>query len=130
MKLTGPKETIERARRLRANMSLPERILWEELRSRKTGFRFRNQHPAGPYVLDFYCFEAGLCVEIDGQQHDWPVDADANRDRWLEKQGVRTVRIQAKEVFENLEGVVEHIVEATTAPSVALCASPPLEGEE
>jgi very-short-patch-repair endonuclease len=130
MKLTGPKETIERARWLRANMSLPERILWEELRSKKTGLRFRNQHPAGPYVLDFYCFEAGLCVEIDGQQHDWTVDADANRDRWLKKQGVRTVRIQAKEVFENLEGVVEHIVEAATAPSVTLCATAPPEGEK
>ena len=55
LKLTGPKDTIARARQLRATMSLPERLLWGALRKKKTGFRFRHQHPAGPYVLDFYC---------------------------------------------------------------------------
>ena len=53
--ITGPRETMKRARKLRSEMSLPEGLLWRELRKRSGGFKFRRQHPAGIYVLDFYC---------------------------------------------------------------------------
>ena len=128
-KLTGPKETIRRARQLRATMSKPERLLWSALRGNKTGLRFRKQHPAGRYVLDFYCDSAKLCVEIDGQTHDFTVNRDEARDRWLTRQGVRTLRIPAREVLSNLEGVVQYIATAANAPSDPLRGPPPPAGE-
>ena len=110
-------------------MSLPERVLWRQLRLKQTGLRFRKQHPAGPYVLDFYCHEARLCVEIDGQSHDFTSAHDGRRDRWLASQGVRTLRIAARDVLRNLDGVVQYIVAEAQAPSDALRASAPPNGE-
>ena len=130
MELSGPKETIRRARVLRSAMSLPERLLWEQLRGKRTGLRFRRQHPAGPYVLDFYCDGAKLCVEVDGQSHDFTAPRDEARDRWLAGLGVRTLRVAAQDVLSNLEGVVQHVVAEARAPSVALRAPPPPAGEE
>ncbi len=129
MKLTGPETTKSRAREQRASMSLPERMLWRQLRLKQTGLKFRNQHPAGPYVLDCYCHEAKLCVEIDGQSHDFTAVRDERRDRWLSSQGVRTLRISARDVLRNLEGVVQYIVAEARAPSAALRAPAPPRGE-
>lgn len=129
MKLTGPEKTKRLAREQRMSMSLPERVLWRQLRLKRTGLRFRKQHPAGPYVLDFYCHEARLCVEIDGQSHDFTSAHDERRDRWLASQGVRTLRIAARDVLRNLDGVVQYIVAEAQAPSDALRASAPPEGE-
>ena len=116
MKLTGPEATKRRARELRATMSLPERLLWGQLGRKQTGLKFRKQHPAGPYVLDFYCHEARLCVEIDGESHDFSAARDEQRDRWLASQGVRTLRIAATDVLHNLDGVVQHIVGEAKLP--------------
>jgi very-short-patch-repair endonuclease len=121
MELSGPRETKLLARSLRLNMSLPERMLWQALRKKQSGLRFRRQHPAGPYVLDFYCDAAKLCVEVDGGQHNFSVGRDAARDRWLERQGVRTMRVAARDVFENLEGVIEQI-RLNSIPPPSRCA--------
>ena len=129
MKLSGPEATKRRARQLRSSMSLPERVLWRQLRLKQTGLRFRKQHPAGPYVLDFYCHEARLCIEIDGQSHDFTAACDERRDRWLASQGVRTVRVSARDVLRNLDGVVQYILAEAQTPSDALRASAPPEGE-
>ena len=129
MELTGPKETIRRARQLRGSMSLPERLLWDQLRGKRTGLRFRRQHPAGPYVLDFYCDGAKLCVEVDGESHDFTAARDERRDAWLRTRGVRTLRIAAGDVLGNLEGVIAYIVTEAQAPSDALRAPPPPAGE-
>jgi very-short-patch-repair endonuclease len=129
VKLTGPEETKKRARELRASMSLPERILWRQLRLKQTGLRFRKQHPAGPYILDFYCHEAKLCVEVDGQGHDFAAAHDERRDRWLASQGVKTLRVSARDVLRNLQGVVDYIIAEAQTPSDALRASAPPEGE-
>ncbi len=113
--LHGPKETQKRAKQLRRTMTLPEIILWRELKKRPGNLRFRHQHPAGPYVLDFFCPRFRLAVEVDGEAHEYGdrPQRDAARDAWLMTQGVRTVRIPAQEVLSNLEGVIQHIV--TTA---------------
>jgi very-short-patch-repair endonuclease len=58
------------ARRLRRTMSLPEVLLWTQLRGKPLGIKFRKQHPVGDYVVDFYCAEKQLAVEIDGIAHD------------------------------------------------------------
>ena len=128
MKLTGPAETRKRARELRAKMSLPEVILWQALRRKQTGLHFRKQHPAGPYVLDFYCDAAKLCVEVDGEAHSWQLARDVVRDRWLAEQGVKTVRVLARDVLRDLDAVVTYIV--AHAPSDALRTSPPPVGED
>ena len=107
MDLSGPKETIKRARELRVSMSAPERLLWWALRRNRTGLRFRRQHPAGPYVLDFYCDARRLCVEIDGPSHEFTAERDSARDRWLAEQGVRTLRISADEVMNKLAALHE-----------------------
>jgi len=113
VELTGPPSTIRAAKRLRREMSLPEVLLWRELRKRPAGFKFRRQHPAGPYVLDFYCDAVRLAVEVDGQAHghgDRP-ERDMQRDAWLAARQVRTVRIAAADVLNDLEAVVRHLVE-------------------
>ena len=130
MKLSGPETTKKRARELRAAMSLPERVLWAHLRRKQTGLRFRKQQPAGPYVLDFYCHEARLCVEVDGQTHDFTAQRDEQRDEWLKSQGVRTLRVAARDVLENLEGVIQYISAEARTPSVTLRVTPPPEGEK
>ena len=109
MKLTGPKETIRRARELRISMSLPERLLWAALRRKQTGLRFRKQHPAGPYVLDFYCDSAKLCVEVDGESHDFTARHDRARDLWLAARGVKTLRVPARDVLDDVDAVVRYI---------------------
>lgn len=103
MKVTGPKETIERARQLRQSMNKPERLLWWAIRRQQTGYRFRRQHPAGPYVLDFYCDSIRLCVEVDGENHDFRISTDRQRDGWLAGLGIVTLRVPAQEVLSNLE---------------------------
>jgi len=93
-------------------MSLPERLLWAALRSRPAGLKFRRQHPAGPYVADFFCHEARLVVEVDGEVHafgDRP-ERDARRDAWFSERGLDVMRISAREVLRNVDSVVEAIV--------------------
>jgi very-short-patch-repair endonuclease len=108
----GSARSVRRARRLRRDMSLPEVLLWRVLRGRPGGLKFRRQHPTGPYDLDFYCSDARLAIEIDGQAHergDRPA-RDAARDRWLHDRGIETLRIPAAEVLGNLEGVLSGII--------------------
>ncbi len=95
-------------------MTLPKILLWQALRKLQTGYKWRKQHPAGPYDLDFYCDRAKLCVEVDGEAHgrgDRP-RKDAIRDAWLAEHGVITLRVRAVDVLKNLDGVVAQITEA------------------
>ena len=106
-----------RARTLRRSMSPPERRLWSVLRNRQLGARFRRQHPVGPYVLDFFCPAERLAIEVDGQSHDFTGRQDEVRDAWLAGQGIRTLRVPARDVRDNLEGVLSLIGSALRAPS-------------
>ena len=108
----APKKTVERARDLRGRMSLPEVLLWGALRGRRLGdIRFRRQHPVGPFILDFYCEAARLAVEIDGAGHDHPDQArhDARRTEWLALRGITVMRVSARAVLDNREGVLTAI---------------------
>ena len=104
---------IERARKLRREMSPAEIALWLVLRDRPGGFKFRRQRPSDPATLDFFCYEAGLAIEVDGDAHDFEERAikDVARDAMMRRRGVKTVRIPAVEVFRNLQGVVNFLVE-------------------
>lgn len=102
-----------RARALRTGATGPERSLWTKLnRSQLGGFKFRRQHPMGPYVLDFYCPPVRLCVELDGRSHDdvRQIERDKTRDDWLQVNGVEVLRFSNQQVRENLIGVVETIL--------------------
>ncbi|MFE8584846.1 endonuclease domain-containing protein [Sphingomonas sp. NCPPB 2930] len=109
---TKPGRTVRRARGLRRDMTLPEVLLWRVLRERPEGLRFRRQHPAGAYVLDFYCPAARLAVEVDGEAHergDRP-ERDARRDAFLGEHGVAVLRIAARDVLRDLDHVVLYII--------------------
>ncbi len=91
MNLRNAQQTAtNRAKALRQSMSRSERFLWSKLRAGRTGFSFKRQYPVGPYVRDFYCPEALLCVELDGDCHGERIERDAERDRVLEELGVAT----------------------------------------
>ncbi len=123
----------EQARDLRKRMTPPERRLWSALRLRPGGFKFRRQHVLEPFTLDFFCYEAALCVEVDGFAHDLGSNPqrDIRRDRLLQAQGIKTLRIAATDVRDNLESVVEFILEASRqrSPSTSFAGPPPLEIE-
>ena len=110
--MEAPRQTIKRARELRRKLTPPEARLWIALRNNRQNLHFRRQHPIGPYILDFYCDSAKLAVEVDGQGHLGRVDHDERRDRWLLAHGIRTLRIPAVSVRDNLDGVVATIREA------------------
>ena len=117
-----PRETpVNRARQLRRTMSPPEAALWEHLRGEKLGFKFRHQHPVGPYTLDFFCYSAGLAVEVDGAGHDLDVvrKKDARRDAWFARKGIRTLRFRASDIRNNLTKVLAVIQQecASRSPS-------------
>jgi len=106
--MDAPGLTIERARSLRRQMTLPEVILWQVVRRGRLGVHFRRQHPVGPWILDFYCHACRLAVEIDGASHGEPdrIARDRGRTIWLEKRGISTLRIPVREVLGNLDGVL------------------------
>ena len=101
----------ELARKLRKNMTLAEVLLWQEIRGRKLGFQFHRQIPIKNYIVDFYCHELHLAIEVDGSSHDHPEVAvsDLKRQNELEDAGVEVLRFEDKEVRKNLDGVVEVI---------------------
>ena len=122
MRLEGSGGGRRNAKRLRQEMTSPEIGLWLALRRNRQGLRFRKQHSAGIYVLDFYCAPALLAIEVDGEAHergDRPA-ADAARDAWLASQGVRVLRYPAREVLGNLEGVLCQILTIATQRRDAL----------
>ena len=100
---------VQRARALRSEMTKCEQELWRVLKKSNTGFRFRRQYPAGPYVLDFYCPEARVAVEVDGDPHSFRQERDAARDEWLFQHDICCVRVASLDVLSNWDGVLEEI---------------------
>ncbi len=101
----------DRARGLRRRQTDAEGKLWEKLRGRQLGIKFRRQQPIGPYVVDFCCLERLLVIEVDGGQHVDQAHRDAERDAWLEGQGFRVLRFWNNDVLENIEGTLTAIVQ-------------------
>jgi very-short-patch-repair endonuclease len=107
--------TVKKARGLRRVMTPPEVLLWQRLRGRPGGVKFRRQHPVGRYVADFYAPDARVIVEVDGLAHDARVERDAVRDDWLRGQGFVVVRVAAAEVLRDVDGVVAGLVAVVTS---------------
>ena len=104
--------SVTRARRLRRDMSLPEVLLWKHLKGQPAGLKFRRQHPSGELALVFYCADARLAIEVDGQDHDCAdrPERDQRRDVWLASKGIETLRIPASDVLNDCAAVAEGIL--------------------
>jgi very-short-patch-repair endonuclease len=105
--------SLKRAKRMRRALTPQELGLWLRLKDRQLGgFKFRHQHPIGPYILDFYCAEARLAVEIDGEAHGAPeqVAHDVRRDAYFRQMGIGTLRLSA-EMLKNPAVATGHILE-------------------
>lgn len=104
-------EQTEQRRQLRNSATSAEATLWKALKERQAnGWKFRRQHGIGPYILDFYCPELKLCVELDGSSHDNKYDYDEKRTAFLREQGIEVVRFTNAQVWANLEWVISEIV--------------------
>ena len=117
-------------------MSLPEVLLWVKLRNRQPdGPRIRRQHPIGPYVIDFFCSEARLAIEIDGQAHGMGRQPQIDREKteYLQSLGIDVLRIPASDVLKDPGEIaygIWHRCKAppqSSEPSAPLTA-PPLHG--
>ena len=127
----APKPTVAKARTLRRKLTLPEVVVWSALRGRRLGgIRFRRQHPVGPYILDFYCEDTQLAVEIDGQGHDHldAVAHDQRRTAWLSRHGISVMRIPARETSMTCFSAFG--VAFAVSPLHRLRRSPPPMGED
>ena len=116
--LTQPIKQVKRARRLRKATSLPEVLLWKELKKHPQGFKFRKQFPLAPYTIDFACLSSRLAIEVDGEAHDRGDNParDSERDSYVSGQGFTVLRIPARDVLKDMESVVRLIVDRCAAP--------------
>ncbi len=110
-----PAQLLQRARELRRDATDAEKLLWHLLRNRQLmGHKFRRQHPIGSYILDFYCHEANLAIELDGGQHAEEKQAqyDLERTSNLEAEGIRVLRFWNHQTLTETEAVLEMILDA------------------
>ena len=98
------------ARHLRKKMTEAEKILWSKTRRKQLGCQFYRQRILGNYIVDFYCPEARVIVEVDGGQHN-ESGKDKKRDTWLANQGFKVIRFWDNEVLKNIEGVIQKLRE-------------------
>ena len=106
--------TKEYRRLLRRTETPTERMLWKKLRGKQLeGYRFRQQHGYGPYILDFYCPSLRLCIELDGNVHDdeFIKQKDEERTRFLEQNRIRVLRFRNEEVELGINDVLIRIQE-------------------
>jgi len=114
----------ERAKALRKAGMLHEVLLWNQLKHKKLNeLDFDRQKIIGNYIVDFFCAEKGVVIEVDGVSHLERENDDAHRDDYLQKLGLVVIRIAAKDVLQNMEGVVEFLKHHP-----ALAGTPPKEG--
>jgi very-short-patch-repair endonuclease len=103
--------STEPARRLRRNQTDVERLVWFRLRDRRlAGWKFKRQVPIDRFIVDFFCADAKIIVELDGGQHDQDKEREANRTRILEAMGYLVLRFWNNDVMRNIDGVLEEIL--------------------
>ena len=103
--------TVQSAQEMWRQMTISEALLWEAIRGKRLdGFRFRSQHPLGPFILDFCCPSVKLVIEVDGLVHDSMVEHDEARTEQLEAYGYRVLRFRNEQVMESLPLVLHTIL--------------------
>ena len=116
------KQLIQLSKKLRNNSTKEEIILWQSLKQKQLGVKFRRQQPIGKYIADFVCFEKKIIIELDGGQHNESsnIEKDKMRDLFFNQNGFKVVRFWNNEIHQNLDGVIEKIQTEIKCP--------PLEG--
>ncbi|MEI6455931.1 MAG: endonuclease domain-containing protein [bacterium] len=107
-------ETLRLAAELRNTMTEAEKILWKHLRNRQlAGCRFRRQHPVNEFIIDFFCYEAMIAVEVDGEVHNdlTQIEYDIERTRILNQLGIMVIRFSNRDVESNINDVVKKIID-------------------
>jgi very-short-patch-repair endonuclease len=110
--ITNPRYQIEKRKELRSSLTAAEATLWMLIKNRQLGGRkFRRQFGVGKYILDFYCPEEKLAIELDGNYHFTLIGSteDFKRDEFLREQGIIVLRIENRTLFQNSEEVLEYI---------------------
>ena len=110
-------------------MTPAEQLLWTKLRSKQChSFKFRRQHAIGPFIVDFFCPEESLVVEVDGDVHAEKTQRikDRQRERHLRSLGLQVIRYTNHEVLNNLDGVLEHLLSVLASSSTS--PAPPYKG--
>ena len=103
MKISNILNIKDKRRFLRRNMTSAERIIWDELRKYKLGFKFRRQFSIGNYILDFYCPQKRLAIEIDGEVHQFQKEYDHVREVFLEEYNINILRFKNSEVKNHIQ---------------------------
>ena len=125
-----PEDIRTWARELRGRMTDAEALLWMFLRNRRmAGAKFRRQCPVGRYILDYYCVERMLAIELDGGQHGEAVAYDEHRDNWLRAQGIRVLRFWNNQMLTETEAVMGVIYQAVVDDGVGHITPRPQAGE-
>ena len=112
---------LDLRRSLRKNQTPTEKLLWRHLRARQMqGTKFFRQYSVGRYILDFYCPEHKIAIELDGSQHLEPaaMKYDEARSVWLKGRGISVKRYPNNQVMENIEDVLEDILRLVTSPTI------------
>jgi very-short-patch-repair endonuclease len=105
-----------------------EAELWKYLRGRKiAGLKFRRQHPIDRFIVDFYCVEAGLAIEIDGKVHATRTEEDRLRQEFIEERDIRFLRFSNDDVLQHLDSVIARITDVITTSSTRLPLSTDVE---
>ena len=114
----------DKAKALRKAGFLHEALLWNQLKAKKFNeLDFDRQKIIGNYIVDFYCAEKAVVIEVDGSSHNNKQDEDAKRDAYLQSLGLVVIRLLVKDVLQNMEGVVFYLKNHP-----ALAGTPPEEG--
>jgi very-short-patch-repair endonuclease len=124
--------SVKKKRYLRKNSTLAERRLWARLRNSKAAsLKFRRQHPVGDRIVDFFCEEAKLAVELDGSGHNCHLGEYQDLDREIElyERGIRVIRFSHRAVFANLDEVVDAIIYVAD-PERSVWSSGKIEGKQ
>ena len=111
MHMNASPSVFRKAELLRKSMTVQEKMLWEYLKMKPHGYKFRRQHPISAYILDFYSHGFRLALEIDGQNHNAKeqIEYDLQRTEYLESLGIKEVRFKNDEVINNLPLVIQKI---------------------
>jgi len=104
-------EIFRNAANLRDNMTEPEKLLWEYLKSKPLGFKFRRQHPINSYILDFYCHKKRISIEIDGKYHQKTEQKEKDQEKtaYLKSMEIKEIRFNNEDVINQIQNVIQKI---------------------
>ena len=102
----------DRRRELRKNQTEAEKIFWQEIRNRKVNnLKFYRQYSIGPYILDFFCPQIRLAIELDGKQHKDAREYDMEREFFLKSKDIRTIRFWNEKILKDIKNVLKIVAE-------------------